>query len=74
MRTSLHASLKKAEAPGEWTHVLEQIGMFSYTGLTPKQVSQHRHLAQCSERLISCLHRAMYLPVDNSPITCFLLP
>ena len=38
MRTSLHASLKKAKAPGNWDHVLKQIGMFSYTGLTPKQV------------------------------------
>ena len=38
MRTSLHEALTKADAPGEWTHVLKQIGMFSYTGLTAKQV------------------------------------
>jgi aspartate aminotransferase len=50
MRTSLHAALKKAEAPGEWDHVLQQIGMFSYTGLTPKQVLYHSHLGQGPER------------------------
>ncbi len=38
MRISLHAALGKANAPGEWGHVLKQIGMFSFTGLTPKQV------------------------------------
>ena len=42
MRTSLHEALTKADAPGEWTHVLKQIGMFSYTGLTPKQVPCYR--------------------------------
>ena len=38
MRTGLHEALVRAKAPGDWTHVLKQIGMFSYTGLTPKQV------------------------------------
>jgi len=42
MRTGLHDALTKAGAPGEWTHVLKQIGMFSYTGLTPKQVPRCR--------------------------------
>ena len=42
MRTGLHDALTKAGAPGEWTHVLKQIGMFSYTGLTPKQVPRDR--------------------------------
>ena len=40
MRTGLHEALVRAKAPGDWTHVLKQIGMFSYTGLTTKQVQR----------------------------------
>ena len=50
MRIDLHDALTKADAPGEWTHVLKQIGMFSYTGLTPKQVSS------CQLMLIHSIH------------------
>ena len=38
MRVALHAELKKLQTPGDWGHVLAQIGMFCYTGLTEKQV------------------------------------
>jgi len=37
MRRELHAALKKKSTPGTWEHILNQIGMFSYTGLTPEQ-------------------------------------
>ncbi len=40
MRTALFNELKKKGTPGDWTHVTSQIGMFSYTGLTPKQVDK----------------------------------
>ena len=38
MRQKLLDSLKAAGAPGGWDHVVNQIGMFSFTGLTPPQV------------------------------------
>ncbi|PSC72490.1 aspartate cytoplasmic [Micractinium conductrix] len=38
MRRMLFDALQEVGAPGSWNHVLEQIGMFSYTGLTEAQV------------------------------------
>lgn len=32
MRSALHAQLKAVGAPGDWSHILSQIGMFSFTG------------------------------------------
>lgn len=37
MRAALLAELKKLGTPGDWTHITSQIGMFSYTGLSPTQ-------------------------------------
>ena len=34
MREKLHSALKEVCAPGTWDHIISQIGMFSYTGLT----------------------------------------
>ncbi len=39
MRKALVAELVALKTPGNWNHIEEQIGMFSYTGLTPEQVS-----------------------------------
>ncbi|KKK14067.1 hypothetical protein ARAM_003670, partial [Aspergillus rambellii] len=38
MRKALYDELVRLETPGTWKHIVEQIGMFSYTGLTPAQV------------------------------------
>lgn len=38
MRAELHKHLTKLETPGNWDHIITQIGMFSFTGLTPNQV------------------------------------
>ncbi|KID91616.1 Aspartate/other aminotransferase [Metarhizium guizhouense ARSEF 977] len=38
MREALHDELVALGTPGRWDHVISQIGMFSYTGLTPEQV------------------------------------
>ncbi|KAK0054005.1 aspartate aminotransferase cytoplasmic [Biomphalaria pfeifferi] len=38
MRQELLDNLKKLGTPGNWDHITKQIGMFSYTGLTEKQV------------------------------------
>lgn len=34
MRTGLYHRLLKLGTPGTWDHIIQQIGMFSYTGLT----------------------------------------
>ena len=38
MRKALKSELDKLETPGNWDHITSQIGMFSFTGLTPSQV------------------------------------
>jgi aspartate aminotransferase len=38
MRASLLQHLQKLGTPGTWDHITQQIGMFSYTGLTANQV------------------------------------
>ncbi|XP_068614874.1 aspartate aminotransferase, cytoplasmic-like [Brachionichthys hirsutus] len=38
MRAQLSAKLQALGTPGTWNHITEQRGMFSFTGLTPKQV------------------------------------
>jgi len=38
MRSSIRKTLEKLGTPGTWRHVTDQIGMFSYTGLTKSQV------------------------------------
>lgn len=38
MRTKLSEALKANSTPGNWDHVLNQIGMFTFTGLTKDQV------------------------------------
>lgn len=37
MRKRLHELLVQLNTPGNWDHVITQIGMFSYTGLSVKQ-------------------------------------
>lgn len=38
MRRVLHQALLDNKTPGDWSHIVNQIGMFSYTGLKPNQV------------------------------------
>lgn len=33
MRTALYEALTELKTPGTWEHIVEQIGMFSYTGM-----------------------------------------
>lgn len=37
MRQALYDELKKLKTPGTWEHIINQIGMFSYTGLNGKK-------------------------------------
>ena len=45
MRTALRENLEKLDTPGSWKHITEQIGMFSFTGLTEAQVGKMRQEA-----------------------------
>eukprot|EP01025_Chloroclados_australasicus_P012952 TRINITY_DN16198_c1_g1_i1.p1 TRINITY_DN16198_c1_g1~~TRINITY_DN16198_c1_g1_i1.p1 ORF type:complete len:461 (+),score=65.19 TRINITY_DN16198_c1_g1_i1:153-1535(+) len=53
MRVELYNSLQAKGVPGDWNHILKQIGMFSYTGLNKQQV----------ENLIKNWH--VYLTADG---------
>lgn len=48
MRQKLVDALRAAGAPGGWHHVVNQIGMFSFTGLTPPQVRFLRLATWCN--------------------------
>nr|CAB3250406.1 aspartate aminotransferase, cytoplasmic-like [Phallusia mammillata] len=60
MRQMLHSKLRAAGTPGNWDHIINQIGMFSYTGLTESQV----------EYLIKEKH--IYLPSSGRISMCGL--
>ena len=45
MRTALREKLEELGTPGNWKHITDQIGMFSYTGLTEEQVLKIREEA-----------------------------
>ena len=38
MRKALRGKLEELGTPGSWNHITDQIGMFSFTGLTEDQV------------------------------------
>merc|ERR1712061_151740 len=38
MRKQLRAEVERLKTPGTWNHITEQIGMFTFTGLTKDQV------------------------------------
>ena len=42
MRNALRGKLEELETPGTWKHITEQIGMFSFTGLSEAQVAELR--------------------------------
>ncbi|KAJ5948020.1 pyridoxal phosphate-dependent transferase [Penicillium verhagenii] len=42
MRQALYDELTGLQTPGDWSHILNQIGMFTYVGLTERQVFEIR--------------------------------
>ncbi|KAL4708852.1 hypothetical protein ACJJTC_018298 [Scirpophaga incertulas] len=58
MREALRAELIKLGTPGNWDHIVKQIGLFSYTGLTATQaeylVSKHHVYLLRSGRINIC--------------------
>jgi len=56
MRTALRSALEAKKTPGTWNHVTDQIGMFTYTGLTGPQVErmiQQHHIYMTADGRIS---------------------
>ncbi|KAJ5887475.1 Aspartate aminotransferase cytoplasmic [Penicillium taxi] len=71
MRTALYNELVRLETPGTWEHIIEQNGMFSYTGLTPKQIyllkeKYHIYLIKSGRASISGLSSKNVLYVARS--------
>ncbi|GAV04797.1 hypothetical protein RvY_15021 [Ramazzottius varieornatus] len=58
MRALLREKVEGLKTPGSWKHITEQIGMFCYTGLTPKQcqflMEQHHIYLLKSGRINIC--------------------
>jgi len=56
MRKALRSELEKVGAPGDWSHITSQIGMFSFTGLSPTQSAhmlKHHHIYMLGNGRIS---------------------
>ncbi|GAX81275.1 hypothetical protein CEUSTIGMA_g8707.t1 [Chlamydomonas eustigma] len=80
MRQALYEELQRRKAPGDWSFILRQIGMFSYTGLTREQceiMTRKHHVYLTMEGRISMAglsaSRAGYLAeaiVDAIKTTC----
>lgn len=54
MRKELYQALKANGTPGTWEHIINQIGMFSFTGLTRKSPSLMLYTMSPSFTLLSC--------------------
>lgn len=56
MRQELYDALQTRGTPGDWTHILKQIGMFTFTGLSKGQVAmmtREHHIYMTSDGRIS---------------------
>ncbi|OCF56272.1 aspartate aminotransferase [Kwoniella mangroviensis CBS 10435] len=56
MRDKLYDLLIELKTPGEWGHIKSQIGMFSFTGISPEQVqalADHAHIYMTKDGRIS---------------------
>lgn len=56
MRQQLFDALKSRGTPGDWSHIIKQIGMFTFTGLNSKQVAfmtKEYHIYMTSDGRIS---------------------
>jgi len=56
MRDKLYNTLVDLKTPGEWGHIKSQIGMFSFTGLTPSQtkaLAEKAHIYMTADGRIS---------------------
>ena len=61
MRYALREELERLKCPGSWKHITDQIGMFSYLGLSPEQCTtlvkkHHIYLTQSARISVSGLN------------------
>lgn len=56
MRTALRNEIESLNTPGQWNHITDQIGMFSFTGLNSAQCERmvgHHHIYMLGNGRIS---------------------
>jgi len=55
-RQVLNSKLREKEVPGDWSHILSQKGMFTFTGITAKQVAvlKEKHIC-CQMDVLICV-------------------
>ncbi|KAF5726199.1 Aspartate aminotransferase 3 [Tripterygium wilfordii] len=56
MRRQLFDALRARGTPGDWSHIIKQIGMFTFTGVNSKQVAfmtEEYHIYMTSDGRIS---------------------
>ncbi|KAI0601300.1 aminotransferase class I and II [Biscogniauxia sp. FL1348] len=61
MRQRLYSELTSLQTPGDWSHLINQTGMFGYTGISPAQVAyledkHHVYMADTSRISIAGLN------------------
>ncbi|CAF5158599.1 unnamed protein product [Rotaria magnacalcarata] len=58
MRQLFYNKLKQLGTPGTWEHIIQQTGMFAYTGLNPRQcqvlIQQHHIYIMSDGRINVC--------------------
>ncbi|KAI9817919.1 MAG: Aspartate aminotransferase, cytoplasmic [Thelocarpon impressellum] len=72
MRRQLRAKLEALDTPGSWEHITDQIGMFSFTGLTEAQVLNIRldaHVYMTRNGRISMASLPLSLALPNASST-----
>jgi aspartate aminotransferase len=70
MRHALYDELKRLNTPGTWDHIINQIGMFSYTGLEPEQIeilARDYHIYMLKSGRISISGRKFSVPPHKTP-------
>lgn len=76
MRESLYNELvNNLKTPGDWKHIINQIGMFSFTGLNPDQCNKMVKNAHIYMTGNGELHFFTFsISLSPSPSLCFSFP
>lgn len=73
MREMLFQKLKSLGTPGKWDHIIEQKGMFSFTGLNRKSDNINVYLKTLTIVLLCMLYFRMfynYIKTTTSNVVC----
>ena len=63
VRQRLHQKLIDLQTPGDWSHIIEQTGMFNYLGLSPAQVASLQGKTWRIDTYLLC--RADWLAIEK---------